>query len=228
MNSIDSDAIYFHSLATRETGQSLSAALDDIVAACKSANFDVVIIETPGIGQGDADIVSHIDASLYVITPEYGAASQLEKINMLDFADLVTINKYERRGSEDARRDVARQMVRNQEAFGLPWEEMAVFGTSAAHFNDDGLTALYHALKSILFEKGLNHFNGSFPTLRRWWRQTFWSNCKHGLSLARHMRVTSRSTTFEIMKLELLYFEPLSPVHVSLEWRCLEMKSMAR
>ena len=104
-------------------------------------------METPGIGQGDAAIVPFCDVSLYVMTPEYGAASQLEKIDMLDFADVVAINKYERRGAEDARRDVARQLVRNREAFGASWEDMPVFGTSAARFDDDGVTALYQQLR---------------------------------------------------------------------------------
>ena len=114
-----------------------------------------MIVETPGIGQGDAAIVPFSDVSLYVMTPEFGAASQLEKIDMLDFADVVAINKFERRGAEDARRDVARQMVRNREAFGQSWETMPVFGTSAARFNDDGVTALYQELTTLLADKGL-------------------------------------------------------------------------
>ena len=109
-----------------------------------------MIVETPGIGQGDAGIVPFVDRSLYVMTPEFGAASQLEKIDMLDYADVVAINKFERRGAEDARRDVARQLVRNRDAFGQSWEDMPVFGTSAATFNDDGVTALYHHLRDLL------------------------------------------------------------------------------
>jgi len=143
MNSIDPTMVFFRSLATRATGEHLPDALADVIAACKAAKFDLVIVETPGIGQGDAAIVPFVDTSLYVMTPEYGAASQLEKIDMLDFADVVAINKFERRGAEDARRDVARQLVRNREAFGVPWEEMPVFGTSAARFDDDGVSGLY-------------------------------------------------------------------------------------
>ncbi|HZH20205.1 MAG TPA: cobalamin-dependent protein, partial [Geodermatophilus sp.] len=106
---------FFRSLATRSAGAETPAHLDDVLCAVKAAGFDLVIVETPGIGQGDAGIVPFSDVALYVMTPEFGAASQLEKIDMLDFADVVAINKYERRGAEDARRDVARQMVRNRE-----------------------------------------------------------------------------------------------------------------
>src|SRR5207245_10690315 len=123
---------------------------DDVRAAVKSAGFELVVGETPGIGQGDAGIVPFSDVALYVMTPEFGAASQLEKIDMLDFADVVAINKFERRGADDARRDVARQLVRNRQAFGQPWEQMPVFGTSAARFNDDGVTALYQHLLGLL------------------------------------------------------------------------------
>ena len=151
----DPSRIFFRSLATRGAVGELPAHLDQTVAACKAAGYDLVVIETPGIGQGDAAIVDHCDVSLYVMTPEYGSASQLEKIDMLDFADVVAINKFERRGGDDARRDVARQLVRNREAFGVSWEQMPVFGTSAARFDDDGVTALYHHLKRLLLERGL-------------------------------------------------------------------------
>src|SRR5690606_33093225 len=146
-------------------GTVVPPALDDITATCKAAGFDLVIVETPGIGQGDAAITEHVDVSLYVMTSEYGAATQLEKIDMLDFADVVAINKFERRGSEDARRDVARQMVRNREAFGQPWESMPVYGTSAARFDDDGVTGLYQELKSQLSQHGLHEFEGHLPAV---------------------------------------------------------------
>ncbi|ADB74908.1 fused isobutyryl-CoA mutase/GTPase IcmF [Geodermatophilus obscurus] len=154
---------FFRSLATRSAGAETPEHLDDVLCAVKAAGFDLVIVETPGIGQGDAGIVPFSDVALYVMTPEFGAASQLEKIDMLDFADVVAINKYERRGAEDARRDVARQMVRNREAFGQPWEDMPVFGTSAARFNDDGVTALYQHLLGLLVEKGLPAGAGVLP-----------------------------------------------------------------
>jgi methylmalonyl-CoA mutase len=154
---------FFRSMATRSAGAETPAHLDDVLCAVKAAGFDLVIVETPGIGQGDAGIVPFSDVALYVMTPEFGAASQLEKIDMLDFADVVAINKYERRGAEDARRDVARQMVRNREAFGQPWEDMPVFGTSAARFNDDGVTALYQHLLGLLIDKGLPAGSGVLP-----------------------------------------------------------------
>ncbi|WP_436531882.1 fused isobutyryl-CoA mutase/GTPase IcmF [Actinoplanes sp. HUAS TT8] len=163
MNALETGRTFFRSLATRTAGAQLPEHLDDIIAAVRAAGFDLVIVETPGIGQGDAAIVPFSDVALYVMTPEFGAASQLEKIDMLDFADVVAINKYERRGAEDARRDVARQLVRNREAFGTPWEQMPVFGTSAARFNDDGVTALYQHLRELLVAKGLPAGAGTLP-----------------------------------------------------------------
>src|SRR5687767_343919 len=154
MNSLDGDRVYFRSLATRGAHE-IPPYLPDVITVLKAAGFDLVVVETPGIGQGDAGIVPFVDASLYVMTPEFGAASQLEKIDMLDFADAVAINKFERRGAEDALRDVARQLVRNREAFGASWEDMPVFGTSAATFNDDGVTALYQHLRGELAQRGL-------------------------------------------------------------------------
>jgi len=155
MNAIDSPNLYMRSLATREAGAEISRALPDVIACCKLSGFDLVIVETPGIGQGDAAIVPHVDVSLYVMTPEFGAASQLEKIDMLDFADFVAINKFDRKGAEDALRDVRKQVQRNRERFATPLEEMPVFGTIAARFNDDGVTALYKALLAPLMAKGL-------------------------------------------------------------------------
>ena len=138
--------VYMRSLATREAGSEISEALPHAIAAAKVAGFDVVIVETSGIGQGDAAIVSHVDSSLYVMTPEYGAASQLEKIDMLDFADFVAINKFDRKGAADALRDVSKQVQRNKGDFTKKPDEMPVFGTMASRFNDDGVTALYQAL----------------------------------------------------------------------------------
>ncbi|MDA8375364.1 MAG: methylmalonyl-CoA mutase family protein [Actinomycetota bacterium] len=154
MNSLDGERIFFRSMATRGHHE-LPDALTDLIAVAKAAGNDLVIVETPGIGQGDAGVLRFVDSSLYVMTPEYGAASQLEKIDMLDFADAVAINKFERRGAMDALREVSRQMVRNREAFGSSPDEMPVFGTSAASFNDDGVTALYQYLCRVLSERGL-------------------------------------------------------------------------
>ncbi len=147
--------VYMRSLATREAGSEISAALPDVIAACQCAGFDLVVVETSGIGQGDSGVVAHVDVPLYVMTPEYGAASQLEKIDMLDFAAFVAINKFDRKGAADALRDVRKQVQRNREAFRQPADEMPVFGTMASRFNDDGVTALYQALKPALTAAGL-------------------------------------------------------------------------
>ncbi|WP_332853394.1 fused isobutyryl-CoA mutase/GTPase IcmF [Duganella sp. S19_KUP01_CR8] len=147
--------VFMRSLATREAGSEISQALPDVIAACKVAGFDLVIVETSGIGQGDAAIVPHVDVSMYVMTPEFGAASQLEKIDMLDFADFIAINKFDRKGSQDALRDVAKQYQRNREMWSKRPEEMPVYGTQASRFNDDGVTALYQGLLPKLEQFGL-------------------------------------------------------------------------
>jgi methylmalonyl-CoA mutase len=155
MNAIDSPSIYMRSLATRAAASEIPEYLSDIIATCKVAGFNLIIVETPGIGQGNAAVVPFVDLSLYVMTPEFGAASQLEKIDMLDFADLVAINKFDRKGAEDAVRDVRKQLQRNREAFTTAPEEMPVFGTIASRFNDDGVSALYQELLRQLADKGL-------------------------------------------------------------------------
>jgi methylmalonyl-CoA mutase len=147
--------VFMRSLATREAGSEISQALPDVIAACKVAGFDLVIVETSGIGQGDAAIVPHVDLSMYVMTPEFGAASQLEKIDMLDFADFIAINKFDRKGAQDALRDVAKQYQRNRELWSMSAEQMPVYGTQASRFNDDGVTALYHGLLPALAARGL-------------------------------------------------------------------------
>jgi methylmalonyl-CoA mutase len=155
MNAIESDKIFMRSLATRDTGTEISAALPEVLACCKISGFDLIVVETSGIGQGESAIVPLVDTSLYVMTPEFGAASQLEKIDMLDFADFVAINKFDRKGSEDALRDVRKQYQRNHEWFTQSPDSMPVFGTMASRFNDDGVTALYQAIVPRLTEKGL-------------------------------------------------------------------------
>jgi len=147
--------VFMRSLATREAGSEISQALPEVIAACKVAGFDLVIVETSGIGQGDAAIVPHVDLSMYVMTPEFGAASQLEKIDMLDFADFIAINKFDRKGAQDALRDVAKQYQRNRELWSQSPDQMPVFGTQASRFNDDGVTALYHGLLPALAQRGL-------------------------------------------------------------------------
>jgi len=163
MNAIEHEKIFMHSLATRDAVGEVPAALPLMIAACRLAGADLVIVETPGIGQGDAGIVSVCDVSLYVMTPEFGAASQLEKIDMLDYADVIAINKLERKGGEDALRDVRKQVQRNRQAFAESADAMPVFGTIAARFNDDGVTALYHALSAQLRQRGLALSDGRLP-----------------------------------------------------------------
>jgi methylmalonyl-CoA mutase len=160
MNAIDSDKIFMRSLATRDTGNELSAALPEVLACCKLSGFDLIIVETSGIGQGESAIVPLTDLSLYVMTPEFGAASQLEKIDMLDFADFVAINKFDRKGAEDALRDVRKQYQRNRAQFREAPEAMPVFGTMASRFNDDGITALYQAILPRLGQLGLEAGTG--------------------------------------------------------------------
>ena len=166
MNAIHAPGIFMRSLATRASGAEIAACLPDAIAAARAAEFDLVIVETSGIGQGDAAIVKHVDCSLYVMTPEFGAASQLEKIDMLDFADFVAINKFDRRGAEDALRDVRKQMQRNRESFAQGPEQMPVYGTIAARFNDDGVTALYQGVAAKLAEKGLRLSAGKLPPVK--------------------------------------------------------------
>ncbi len=147
--------VFMRSLATRDFGSELNQALPDVLAACQCAGFDLIVVETSGIGQGDAAIVPLVDVPMYVMTPEFGAASQLEKIDMLDFAEFVAINKFDRKGAQDALRDEAKQVQRNRNAFNVMPDTMPVFGTMASRFNDDGVTALYQALKPRLAALGL-------------------------------------------------------------------------
>lgn len=158
MNAIYHPSVYMRSIATRRSETEVPTYLRDIINSVKLAGFDLVVVETPGIGQGDAGIVPYVNSSLYVMTPEFGAASQLEKIDMLDYADVIAINKFDRKGGEDALRDVSKQVQRNRVAFDKTVEQMPVYGTIAARFNDDGVTALYQALVPVLAEHGLPTF----------------------------------------------------------------------
>jgi methylmalonyl-CoA mutase len=164
MNTLDSPQVFFRSLATRPgddaMGVTVPRALTGAVHAAKAWGADLVVVETPGIGQGDAAIVPHVDLPLYVMTPEFGASTQLEKIDMLDHAAIVVINKFERRGAEDALRDVRRQYARNHELFDARLDDMPVFGTVAARFNDDGVTAVYQHLRGLLDGFGLHLADG--------------------------------------------------------------------
>ena len=153
MNAIDTRKVYMRSLATRDSRSELSAAIHDALDVVKAAGFDLVIVETSGIGQGDARVVEIADVSLYVMTCEFGAPTQLEKIDMLDFADLVALNKFERKGSEDALRNVRKQYRRNRNLFDIADEKLPVYGTIASQFNDPGTNVLYCALLDTLNEK---------------------------------------------------------------------------
>jgi methylmalonyl-CoA mutase len=153
MNSLANEQLFMRSLATRRQHLATSAVLADTVQLLKSAGFDLIVIETAGIGQSDTEIVDLVDLSMYVMTTEYGAASQLEKIDMLDFADFVVLNKFEKRGAEDALRDVRKQVARNRKLFKTPPEELPVYPTIASQFNDAGVNALFAALCGRLHEQ---------------------------------------------------------------------------
>ncbi|AGX06620.1 MULTISPECIES: fused isobutyryl-CoA mutase/GTPase IcmF [Bacillus] len=162
MNSIFSPRVYMRSLATRKSKSELSLAIKDAISVVKAAGFDLVVVETSGIGQGDAEIAEICDLSMYVMTSEFGAPSQLEKIDMLDYADLIVINKFERKGSEDARRQVQKQYQRNHMLFEKELEEMPVYGTIASQFNDPGTNALFAALVEKMNEKAGLGWSTSF------------------------------------------------------------------
>ena len=162
MNSIKSPRVYMRSLATRQANLALSAHVNDAIDILKAANYDLIILESSGIGQSDTEIVEHSDISLYVMTPEYGAATQLEKIDMLDFADLIAINKFDKKGSLDALRDVQKQYQRNNQRFEESIENMPVYGTIASQFNDPGTNTLYAEVINKFNEREIGDFNSSF------------------------------------------------------------------
>ena len=164
MNSLGQSAnIYMRSLATRDSASEISEALPEAIAVAKAAGFDLVIAETAGIGQGDSKITDIADISLYVMTSEFGAPSQLEKIDMLDYADLIVVNKFEKKGSDDALRDIRKQVQRNRKQWQTPPAELPVYGTIASKFNDDGITALYHGIIEQLREKCRLELRPSLP-----------------------------------------------------------------
>jgi methylmalonyl-CoA mutase len=153
MNAINNPRVYMRSLATRQSNLALSAYVKEAISILKAAGFDLVILETSGIGQSDTEILDHSDVSLYVMTPEYGAATQLEKIDMLDFADVIALNKFDKRGALDALRDVKKQYQRNHQLWDRKPEDMPVFGTIASQFNDPGTNQLYHQVMVKIVEK---------------------------------------------------------------------------
>ncbi len=162
MNAINNERVYMRSLATRQSNLALSKYVNEAVQVLKAAKFDLIILETSGIGQSDTEIIEHSDTSLYVMTPEFGAATQLEKIDMLDFADLVAINKFDKRGALDALRDVKKQYMRNNNLWDVHMDDMPVFGTIASQFNDPGMNSLYKAIMDKLVEKTNADLSSSF------------------------------------------------------------------
>ena len=153
MNAIKNSRVYMRSLATRQSNLALSKHVSEALEILKAAKFDLIILETSGIGQSDTEIMDHSDVSLYVMTPEFGAATQLEKIDMLDFADLVALNKFDKRGALDAIRDVKKQYMRNNNLWDTPMDEMPVYGTIASQFNDPGMNSLYKAIMDKVADK---------------------------------------------------------------------------
>jgi methylmalonyl-CoA mutase len=166
MNSIRNDRVYMRSLATRQSNLALSKYVGDAVNVLKAAGFDLVILETSGIGQSDTEILDHSDVSMYIMTPEFGAATQLEKIDMLDFADVVAINKFDKRGALDAIRDVKKQYKRNHQLWDADDETLPVFGTIASQFNDPGTNRLYKALMDKIVEKTNASLKSGFAITR--------------------------------------------------------------
>lgn len=162
MNSIKNSRVYMRSLATRQSNLALSKHVDDAILILKAAGFDLILLETSGIGQSDTEITEHSNVAMYVMTPEYGAATQLEKIDMLDFADIIAVNKFDKKGAADALRDVKKQYQRNHKRFDVDPEQMPVYGTIASQFNDPGMNTLYRHLLDLIDTKTGSGFNSHY------------------------------------------------------------------
>jgi methylmalonyl-CoA mutase len=166
MNAIKSPRVYMRSLATRQSNLALSKHVAEAISILKAANYDLIILETSGIGQSDTEILDHSDVSLYVMTPEYGAATQLEKIDMLDFADVIALNKFDKRGALDALRDVRKQYQRNHNLWDSPVDDMPVYGTIASQFNDPGMNTLYKVMMDHVVKKTGGNLKSTFAITR--------------------------------------------------------------
>lgn len=173
MNAINNSRVFMRSLATRQSNLALSKYVADAIEVVKAANYDIIILETSGIGQSDTEIMDHSDVSLYVMTPEFGAATQLEKIDMLDFADMVALNKFDKRGALDAIRDVKKQYQRNHNLWDADVETMPIFGTIASQFNDPGMNTLYKSIMDKIVEKTNADLKSTFQITREMSEKVF-------------------------------------------------------
>ncbi len=173
MNAINNPRVYMRSLATRQSNLALSKYVNEAIEVLKAAKYDIIILETSGIGQSDTEIIEHSDVSLYVMTPEFGAATQLEKIDMLDFADLVALNKFDKRGALDAIRDVKKQYQRNHNLWEADVESMPIFGTIASQFNDPGMNTLYKSIMDKIVEKTGADLKSTFQITREMSEKVF-------------------------------------------------------
>jgi methylmalonyl-CoA mutase len=231
MNAIRNPRVYMRSLATRQSNLALSKHVKEAVAVLKAANYDLIILETSGIGQSDTEILDHSDVSLYVMTPEYGAATQLEKIDMLDFADLIALNKFDKRGALDALRDVKKQYQRNHNLWETPPEEMPVFGTIASQFNDPGMNNLYRSIMDTIVERTGADLKSGYvvtqemsekiyvipPNRTRYLSEITENNRNYNNWVEKQAEVAEKlyaiNKTMEVLKTSPLNTSPLAPLH---------------
>ena len=178
----------YRSLATRQSNLALSKYVHEAVEVLKAAEFDLIILETSGIGQSDTEIIEHSDISLYVMTPEFGAATQLEKIDMLDFANLVAVNKFDKRGALDALRDVKKQYMRNNNLWDVHMDDLPVYGTIASQFNDPGMNGLYKAIMDQLVEKTRADLTSSFEITKEMSEKDFCNSTSEDSLFIRNCR----------------------------------------
>ncbi len=243
MNAINNDRVYMRSLATRQSNLALSKYVQSAVDILKSAHYDLIILETSGIGQSDTEIIDHSDISLYIMTPEYGAATQLEKIDMIDFADAIALNKFDKRGALDALRDVRKQLQRSKNAWDVPTDQMPVYGCIASQFNDPGVNNMYAKVISLLAEKTGAALNSTFthsslesekiyiipPNRSRYLSEIAENNRNYDfqaaqqVAVARNLYALHTTLAFIKEKDSTLYKDlekKYSEVEAKLDWRC--------